>query len=135
MCARRRHGAAGALHGVAGEQLPVDVVETRTLKLRVSVSPAAEVHALGSNYPNPFRIDSRTSIPYTLDADGAVRLAVYDMLGRRLRTLVDDSQSAGAKLAEWDGRDDLGNVLPAGVYTYRLETASGVLTRTLTIVK
>lgn len=121
--------------GVAGEQLPVDVVETRTLKLRVSVSPAAEVHALGSNYPNPFRIDSRTSIPYTLDADGAVRLAVYDMLGRRLRTLVDDSQSAGAKLAEWDGRDDLGNVLPAGVYTYRLETASGVLTRTLTIVK
>lgn len=121
--------------GDAGEHLLVDVAGTRTLKLRIAVQPAAEAHALGSNYPNPFRVETRTYIPYTLSAEGNVRLAIYDMLGRRLRTLVDDAQASGSKLAMWDGRDDMGIALPAGMYTCRLETASGVETRSLTIVK
>ncbi len=127
------------LHTFTGEttdHMTVDVAGTRTLKLRASVSPAiAASHALGSNYPNPFRVAARTYIPYMVNEPGSVRLAVYDMLGRRLRTLVDDTQAAGTKLAEWDGRDERGNALPAGVYTYRLETADGIDSRTLTIVK
>ena len=57
------------------------------------------------------------------------------MLGRVVRVLVTDDQSAGSKVASWNGRDATGSVVPAGVYTYRLETAGGVVSRTLTIVK
>ncbi len=122
--------------GAAGDQLLVDVNGTRTLKLRATVSAAAaESHALGSNYPNPFRLASRTYIPYMVSEEGVVRLAVYDMLGRKLRTLVDDAQAAGTKLAAWDGLDQNGDAVPAGMYTYRLETAAGTVSRTLTIVK
>ncbi|MBE0644406.1 MAG: T9SS type A sorting domain-containing protein [Bacteroidetes bacterium] len=122
--------------GDAADHMLVDVAVTRTLKLRATVSPAAaESHALGSNYPNPFQSASRTIIPYTVNEPGGVRLAIYDMLGRRLRTIVDDTQAVGTKLAAWDGLDEHGNVLPAGMYTYRLETAAGTVSRTLTIVK
>lgn len=121
--------------GTPGEHLFVDVQGTRQLMLRVNVQAATESHALGANYPNPVRVDAQTFIPYTLETEGTVRLAVHDLLGRRLRTLIDGTQAAGAKLAVWDGRDDLGGVLPAGVYSIRLETVSGVMTRTMTIVK
>ncbi|MBR9979297.1 MAG: T9SS type A sorting domain-containing protein [Bacteroidetes bacterium] len=122
--------------GNAGEHVLVDVAGSRTLKLRVTVQPPVSgAHTLGSNYPNPFRVASRTYIPYAVRAEGAVRLTIYDMLGRKLRTLVDGTQPEGSKLANWDGRDRYGNVLPAGIYTYRLETADGIVSRTLTIVK
>ncbi len=122
--------------GAAGENMVVDVTGSRMLKLHASVQPAlAENSILGSNYPNPFRVSTRTIIPYSVTEAGGVRLAIYDMLGRKLRTLVDDSQALGTKLASWDGRDERGDVLPAGMYTYRLETAAGIVSRTLTIVK
>jgi hypothetical protein len=122
--------------GEAGDHMIVDVTGTRTLKLRATILPAvAESQALGSNYPNPFRVSSSTIIPYGVSEAGSVRLAIFDLLGRKLRTLVDDAQAVGTKLVAWDGRDDRGNVLPAGMYTYRLETASGIVSRTLTIVK
>jgi hypothetical protein len=121
--------------GTAGDHLLVDVSGTRTLKLTTHVRPAAMDIALGSNYPNPFRVAARTIIPYTLVQDGMVRLTIFDMLGRVVRTLVADALPAGSKVADWDGRDALGSVVPAGVYNYRLETASGVVSRTLTIVK
>ncbi|MFZ1731174.1 MAG: FlgD immunoglobulin-like domain containing protein [Bacteroidota bacterium] len=122
--------------GAVGENMVVDAAGTRTLKLRAAVQPAiAESQTLGSNYPNPFRISTRTYIPYTLSEEGSVHLAVFDLLGREVRTLVDDAQAVGTKLAAWDGRDDNGNVLPAGVYSYRLETPAGIVSRTLTIVK
>lgn len=121
--------------GTAGDHLLVDVTGTRTLKLTASVRPAATDITLGSNYPNPFRIASRTVIPYTLVQDGMVRLTVYDMLGRVVRDLVAEHQAAGSKVAEWNGRDQAGAPVPAGVYNYRLETKAGVVSRTLTIVK
>jgi flagellar hook assembly protein FlgD len=121
--------------GSAGDHMLVDVDGDRTLKLRSQVTPASGDVTLGSNYPNPFRASTRTFIPYALAQDGSVRLTVYDMLGREMRTLVLASQRAGSHVVTWDGLDAAGAAVPAGMYTYRLETPAGVVSRTLSIVK
>ncbi|MDT8325407.1 MAG: FlgD immunoglobulin-like domain containing protein, partial [Bacteroidota bacterium] len=121
--------------GSAGDHMLLDVDETRMLKLRSRVVPATADVTLGNNYPNPFRATARTFIPYALAQDGSVRLTVYDMLGREVRTLLLASQRAGSHVATWDGLDASGAAVPAGMYTYRLETPAGVVSRTLSIVK
>ncbi|MBR9974326.1 MAG: T9SS type A sorting domain-containing protein [Bacteroidetes bacterium] len=119
--------------GERGDGLEVDA--NTALSMHVSAVPTVRTLALGGNYPNPVRIDARTIIPYTIDRESVIRLAVYDMLGRRLRTLAEGTQPSGSRLATWDGRDDVGNTLPAGIYTIRLESAGRSLARTMTIVR
>ena len=70
--------------------------------------------------PNPFR--GSTRLHFELPRPGPVRLSIYDLNGRRRRTLIDREESAGTKEVVWDARDDAGHVLPTGVYFYRLET-------------
>jgi hypothetical protein len=125
----------GRLTGISGERLSVNIDGSSDLLLRVSVSPIAGDDALGINYPNPFQVATETWIPYTLAQESQVRLSIYDLLGRKLTTLVSSMQSAGEKLVSWNGRDANGDAVPAGMYVYRLETAAGVVTRSLTIVK
>lgn len=72
---------------------------------------------LSQNYPNPF--NATTTISYTLTGNYFVRLTVYDVLGRRVRTLVNEFQQAGVQKAEFNAEG-----LPSGVYFYRL-TAGG----------
>ncbi len=76
--------------------------------------------ALRPAYPNPFA--GQTTIPFRLEAPAAVSLAVYDVLGRRVRTLREGLHAPGEHRAAWNGRDDAGRRLAAGAYFVRLET-------------
>ncbi len=87
----------------------------------------AEVALLG-NYPNPF--NPETTIRYALPRAGMVRLAVYDLLGREVATLVDELQPAGRHAARFHGDD-----LQSGVYAYRLHTRDKEVVRTMVLVK
>ena len=78
--------------------------------------------ALGANYPNPF--NPATIIPYELAATSQVRLDVFNALGQRMATLVDGEQGAGVYQVRWDGTDESGRAVAAGVYLYRLTVAS-----------
>ena len=75
---------------------------------------------LFQNYPNPF--NPTTLIRYTLEEPGQVELAIYNMLGHRIRTLEDSYQGAGEFVVAWDGRDENGMGVSAGVYLYRLRS-------------
>ncbi|HOT98412.1 MAG TPA: Ig-like domain-containing protein [bacterium] len=75
--------------------------------------------ALLPNYPNPF--NPRTSIRFELPYDKEVRLVVYDILGREVRTLYESTASAGVHALIWDGLNDDQIPVAAGVYIYRLE--------------
>jgi hypothetical protein len=91
-------------------------------------------YSLSQNYPNPF--NPVTRIEYGLPVDGRVRLTIYNLLGQAVKTLIDRKESAGIKSVEWDGTDDSGNVLPSGVYFYRIEsTADADAKNTFTRVK
>ena len=81
------------------------------------VQPGA--YALGASFPNPF--NPTTTIEYALPERTPAELAVYDVLGRRLRTLVrDDDHPAGFYAVAWDGRDQQGRAAGNGMYFYRL---------------
>ena len=95
---------------------------------RASKRPRCRVRsALYANHPNPF--SGGTTILYALPRPMPVRLAIYDITGRKVRTLVNGIQSAGESRVTWDGRDEHGARVSAGVYIYRLEAAATRLTR------
>ena len=73
---------------------------------------------LGQNYPNPF--NSSTIIPYRLATSSAVRLEVFNLLGQRIATLVDEERPAGFHSATWHATDGAGRAVGAGMYIYRM---------------
>lgn len=73
---------------------------------------------LGQNYPNPFNPNTR--IEYALPHAGHVKLAVYNVLGQHVATLVDEERSAGRYSVEWNGTSANGSVLGSGVYFYTI---------------
>jgi uncharacterized protein DUF4397/type IX secretion system substrate protein len=83
---------------------------------------------LETNYPNPF--NPSTMIRFSTPQTGTVRLAVYDLLGREVRVLVDGLVNAGDHEVRFDAKD-----LPSGTYLYRLETGSGSLARQMLLVR
>ncbi len=97
----------------------------------VETAPAAL--ALAQNHPNPF--NPKTTISFALPTAGAVRLAVFDVSGRRVTTLLDGAQPAGAHHVVWDGRDAAGVSLSSGVYFYRLEAAGAQIERKMLLLK
>ncbi|MDZ4182391.1 MAG: T9SS type A sorting domain-containing protein [Candidatus Cloacimonadaceae bacterium] len=90
--------------------------------------PAANPTLLAQNYPNPF--NHRTSIHFTLAKPGKVLLSVYDIRGRKLATLVDESKAAGDHIFEWDA----GN-LASGIYFYRILSGGKSSTRKMILLK
>jgi len=82
-------------------------------------SPAPITYGLSGNYPNPF--NPGTTVEYASDCDGEIRLAVFDMQGRKVRELVRGWRCPGEYKADWDGKDDRGLDVPTGLYFCRLE--------------
>ncbi len=76
-------------------------------------------YVLRGVHPNPF--NPTTTVSYGSPVDSAVSLAVYNVAGRLVRTLVDGPVDAGYHVAVWDGRDDRGVEVSSGVYFCRME--------------
>lgn len=91
------------------------------------------VFHLAQNYPNP--INPSTMIQYELPQASQVRLAIYNLLGERVRTLVDAKESVGVKQVKWDGRNEHGERVSSGVYLYRLEAGEYRMVRRLVLMK
>mgnify|MGYP000402312484 CR=1 FL=1 len=72
------------------------------------------------NYPNPF--NPGTMITVELARESPLRVEIYDMLGRHIRTLADGVHSAGAHLYEWNGTDEHGSLVQTGIYFARMTT-------------
>ncbi|MDZ7361978.1 MAG: alkaline phosphatase D family protein [candidate division KSB1 bacterium] len=104
-------GSVLARHVVLDGSLPVNVT-----------SPKSEVtkdFTLSSTYPNPLRAAGSKTITqsrYSLPAEAVVTAAVYDFLGRRVRSLQNGKQPAGAHVLLWDGKNDFGATMPNGIY-------------------
>ena len=91
------------------------------------------VTRLQDAYPNPF--NPRTTIEYDLAKSGQVSVAVFDLAGRLVSQLLDESVAAGRHEVTWQGRDNRGQAAAAGVYFVRLKTANITDTRRMTLVK
>ncbi len=94
-------------------------------------APAAS--RLLPNVPNPF--NPQTEIRFELAKAGRARVTIFDVTGRKVRTLIDQSMSAGPQARMWFGKDDRGQQAPSGTYYVRLETDGKIDTRKLLLLK
>jgi flagellar hook assembly protein FlgD len=79
--------------------------------------------ALSQNYPNPF--NPTTHIKYALPVDSRLAMEIYNVIGQRVRTLVNGDQAAGYHIAEWNGTNNAGAQLASGMYLLRM-SATGI---------
>ena len=94
---------------------------------------APEVFTLHQNYPNPF--NPETNIIYFLPAFCFISVNVYDMRGTLIKTLVNDVQSSGYKTLKWNGTNDKGQKVSAGLYLYRIEAEGFTDTKKMALLK
>jgi hypothetical protein len=91
------------------------------------------VYSLKQNYPNPF--NPATEISFDLPRAGSVQLHVYNILGRKVSTLIDDYLTAGRHSVTFNGTADDGSSLASGIYLYRLITEEFVDSKKMTLMK
>ena len=91
-------------------------------------------YALHDNFPNPF--NPETQIRFSIGSQEDVKLIIYDVVGRQVRTLVNGSSfSPGFHVANWDGLDDKGQKVPSGLYIYRIKAGSFIADKKMLLVK
>jgi multisubunit Na+/H+ antiporter MnhE subunit len=113
----------------------VQTPEFAPIEVALSGTPTESIlpkeFALNQNYPNPF--NPKTNIGYALPSAGHVTVEVFNVLGQRVTTLVDENQEAGNYLVEWDATDADGAKVSSGVYFYKLN-AGDVFVKTQKMV-
>ena len=85
------------------------------------------------NYPNPF--NPTTMINYSLPAPGIVKLTIYNMLGQKIRSLINRYQFAGRHKILWDGKNAQGIKEPSGIYIYRLRLGKSMISKKMILIK
>jgi hypothetical protein len=122
-------------------QIDLDGTTSRSQVIEVLLSPTAVaelalpmVNALRQNFPNPF--NPETMISFDLSGDQVVSLAIYDMTGQVIRTLVDaQPMTAGNFKQLWDGRNDSGAKVGSGVYFYQLRAGDFIAKKKMTLLQ
>ena len=90
-------------------------------------------YMLGQNYPNPF--NPSTEIEYFVRREGHVKLEIFNLLGQKLHTLVNEEKKSGTHRVTWDGTNDQGSSVSTGVYLYRLEADNYEKTNKMILLK
>ena len=88
---------------------------------------------LKDNFPNPF--NPSTTLRFSLSDEDYVRLTIHDISGRIVRTLIDNTRTAGTHQVVWDGRDSRNAAVATGLYFVRVETSSDVQTQKIALIK
>ena len=89
--------------------------------------------ALKQNYPNPF--NPSTQIQYSLPSESRVVISIYDLTGRKIRTLVNEVQSAGHRSVMWNATNEIGRQVSAGMYIYSIQAGDFIQNRKMVLMK
>ena len=98
-----------------------------------NVLPVPRHYMLHQNYPNPF--NPRTVIQYEVPIQVRVTITIFDLLGRKVVTLVDAVQGPGYKAIAWDGKNKSGLPVGAGLYFYQIQTPTYIHTKKMILVR
>jgi len=93
----------------------------------------SETITLNKNYPNP--VDNFTEIEFTLGQPLNLTLTVYNLIGEPVKVLAKGQYGKGAHRVQWNADDEKGNLVPNGVYFYRLESNKGVAIKQLIVLR
>jgi hypothetical protein len=100
---------------------------------KVSQSNLPKEFSLSQNYPNPS--NPQTVIQYALPRDCKVQVTIYNILGQKVRTLVNENQKAGYKRVEWDSKNDQGEQVASGIYFYKIKAGEFSESKKMVILK
>ena len=92
-----------------------------------------EEFALHKNYPNPF--NPVTTLRYDLPQNSMVNIKVFDMLGREVKTLVNQVQDAGFKSIIWNATNNIGQPVGAGIYLYQIQAGDYIQNKKMVLLK
>ena len=98
---------------------------------RTNIIP--DVFALYQNYPNPF--NPMTKIVYDIPNDEWVNIAIFDVRGRKVRSLVNQNQNLGRYEIRWDGKNDFGKKVSAGLFVYSIRAGIFRSTKKMVLLK
>jgi len=116
------------LHIIAGNSKLDDVYQSYNIVQSIDLSPLltignttilANSFQLNQNYPNPF--NPTTTINYSINKNGNIKIVIFDMLGKQVKSLVNKKNIAGKHQVLWNGKNDAGKTLPSGQYYYTIE--------------
>jgi hypothetical protein len=110
---------------------PASMIVSYALAIDSELLP--DKFALYQNYPNPF--NPITRINYDLPEQSKVSIIIYDMLGRRVHTLVQRMEEPGYRAALWNATNDNGKPVSAGIYIYQIQTGEFIQTRKMILLK
>jgi hypothetical protein len=119
------------LHSTAGAQIEITCPTSAGEDDASAQIPLT--YGLSQNYPNPYNL--KTRIAYQLPQPGKVSLQVYNIRGQLVRTLVDESKSAGYHTVIWDSRNENGMEVSSGIYFYRIKTGNFTDTKKMILLK
>ena len=108
-----------------------EVVEAAVLSIDEEMIP--DVYALHQNYPNPF--NPVTTLRYDLPEDATVSIIIYDVMGRKVRSLINTTQSAGYRSIRWNATNDHGAPVSAGMYIYMIRAGNFTKTKKMVLLK
>ena len=89
--------------------------------------------SLNQNYPNPF--NPITTLRYDLPENSLVNITIYDMLGRQVKTLMDQTQDAGYKSVIWNATNEYGNPVSVGIYLYQIQAGEYISIKKMVLLK
>ena len=92
-----------------------------------------EQFTLHQNYPNPF--NPITTLRYDLPENAIVNITIYDMLGREVKTLINQTQDAGYRSVIWNATNDYGKPVSAGIYLYQIQAGEYISTKKMVLLK
>jgi flagellar hook assembly protein FlgD len=91
------------------------------------------VFELRQNYPNPF--NPTTTIAFSLDEPAQTLITIYNLLGQRVTTLIDEFRPAGEHSVIWDGKDEQGKEISSGIYFYLIQSGQHVQAKKMTLLR
>ncbi|OVE80494.1 hypothetical protein BVY01_00145 [bacterium I07] len=121
-------------HAFPLNKFRIDILHAKsTTGVDESVKQFPTEYALRQNYPNPF--NPHTTIRYQIPEAGHVAIEIFNMMGQRIRTLVEEDKVAGQYSVQWDGKDDTGQAVASGMYLYHIEAEGFTQSRKMLLMR
>ena len=108
-------------------------IEACFLASNDEINQLPQAFNLCNNYPNPF--NPVTTLRYDIPENSHVTITIYDMLGRQVKTLINQTQDAGYKSLIWDATNDYGKPVSAGIYLYQIQAGEYISTKKMVLLK